>query len=95
MGCIGCPELPSPRSSRELAEGLDVPHCSFNYSHSTVFEVGQNLQNFWRQRDRICKTVAASAQYDNLESATREIKLKGHIAVHRDEHLKASFFGFL
>jgi hypothetical protein len=31
------------------------------------------------QHDRICKTVAASSQYDNLESATREIKLKGHI----------------
>jgi hypothetical protein len=56
---------------------------------------GQNLQDFWRQRDRICKTVAASSQYDNLESTTRAIKLKGHIAVRRYERLKASFFGFL
>jgi hypothetical protein len=80
---------------RELAQGLDVPHCSFNYSHSSVFEAGQNLQDFLRQGGRICKTVASSSQYDNLESATREIKLKGQIAVHRHEHLKASFFGFL
>src|SRR5438093_4510171 len=68
---------------------------SFNYSHRSVFDVGQNLQDFWCQRDRICKTIAAGSQYDNLESVAREIKLKRHVAVHCDEHLKASFFGFL
>src|ERR1700732_4572222 len=48
-------------------------HCSFNSSHGSVFDVRQNLQDFWRQRDRICKTVAACSQYDNLESVGSEI----------------------
>ena len=74
---------------------LLLVQCSFDCSHRSVFDVGQNLQDFWRQRDRICKAVAACSQYDNLESVVSEIKLKGHVAVHGDEQLKASFFGFL
>jgi hypothetical protein len=38
---------------------------------------------------------AACSHYDDLESVASEIKLKSHIAVHRDEQFKASFFGLL
>ena len=64
-------------------------------THAERLAAGQVVQDFGRQRHRVSKTVAACSQYDNLESVAREIKLKGHIAVHRDEHLKASFFGLL
>jgi hypothetical protein len=82
-----------------------MAHCvnwlegwTFLIAHSITVTVPFSMQGrsckIWRQRVRICKTVAACSQYDNLESVAREIKLKGHVAVRCDEHLKASFFGF-
>ena len=68
---------------------------SFNDSNRAVFDVGQNMQDFGRQWERVGQTVAACSQYDNLQSLSGEILLETHVAVHCDEHLKASFLGFL
>ena len=67
---------------------------SFNDSNRAVFDVGQNMQDFGRQWERVGQTVAACSQYDNLQSLSGEILLETHVAVHCDEHLKASFLGF-
>jgi hypothetical protein len=68
---------------------------SFNDSNRAVFDVGQSIQDFGRQWERVRQTVAGCPQYDNLQSLPGEILLETHVAVHCDEHLKASFLGFL
>ena len=68
---------------------------SFNDSNRAVFDMGQSMQDFGRQWERVRQTVAGCPQYDNLQSLPGEILLETHVAVHCDEHLKASFIGFL
>jgi hypothetical protein len=45
MGCIGCKEL--PWLSARCVNWRRVRRSSFNYSNRSVFDVGQNLQDFW------------------------------------------------
>jgi hypothetical protein len=75
-----------PRQGRRHSTAASHPNGGSNALRVVISSSGNKLDHVRviaaqhsqerRQRNRICETVAASSQYDNLESATREIKLK-------------------